>query len=89
MLGCMQNRFKTGFRPLIELDGCFLKEYVGGQLLSDVRQDGNNHILVITLVNAVNRENSKWFLTLLYEDFRDYVQHGSNLILNMQKVINN
>ena len=36
------KRFMTGCRPLISLDGCFLKGYDGGQLLVAVTQDGNN-----------------------------------------------
>ena len=43
---CKQG-FKAGCRPLIGLDGCFLKGYYGGQLLSAVGQDGNNQIYVI------------------------------------------
>jgi len=43
---CKQG-FKAGCRPLIGLDGCFLKGYYGGKLLSAVGQDGNNQIYVI------------------------------------------
>jgi len=39
----MHIGFKAGCRPLIGLDGCFLKEYFVGQFLSDE----NNHIFVI------------------------------------------
>ncbi|XP_020966499.1 uncharacterized protein LOC110266354 [Arachis ipaensis] len=40
--------FKVGCRRLIGLDGCFLKGYYGGQLLSAIAQDGNNHFFVIS-----------------------------------------
>ncbi|PKI64139.1 hypothetical protein CRG98_015483 [Punica granatum] len=41
--------FKEGCRPLIGLDGCFLKGYYGGQLLSAVTQDGNQHFYMIAI----------------------------------------
>ncbi len=33
--------FLRGCRPIISLDGCFLKTPLGGQLLSTIGQDGN------------------------------------------------
>ncbi|RYR66300.1 hypothetical protein Ahy_A03g012289 isoform A [Arachis hypogaea] len=39
--------FKAGCRPLIGLDGCFLKGYFGRELLSAVEQDANNHSVMI------------------------------------------
>jgi len=44
---------------LIGLDGCFLKGYYGGQLLSVVGQDGNNQIYVIAyaIVDVENKDN--------------------------------
>ncbi|XP_057748079.1 uncharacterized protein LOC130967277 [Arachis stenosperma] len=49
--------FKSGCRPLIHLDGAFLKTYHGGQLLSAVTQDANNQFYVIAY--AVARSESK------------------------------
>ena len=46
---CKQG-FKAGCRPFIGLDGCFLKGYFGGQLLSAIAQDANNHFYVIAYV---------------------------------------
>ncbi|XP_072086068.1 uncharacterized protein [Arachis hypogaea] len=43
---CKQG-FKSGCRPLIHLDGCFLKTYYGGQLLTAVAQDANNQFYVV------------------------------------------
>lgn len=37
-----KTAFATTCRPLIGLDGCFLKGVYGGQLLSAVGKDGNN-----------------------------------------------
>ncbi|XP_020967557.1 uncharacterized protein LOC110266855 [Arachis ipaensis] len=46
-LDACKRGFKAGCRPLIGLDGCFLKGFYGGQLLSAVGQDVNNHFYVI------------------------------------------
>ncbi|XP_072060521.1 uncharacterized protein [Arachis hypogaea] len=46
-LDACKKGFRAGCRPLIGLDGCFLKGYYGGQLLSAVAQDANNHFYVI------------------------------------------
>ncbi|XP_057429396.1 uncharacterized protein LOC130722617 isoform X2 [Lotus japonicus] len=84
--GCKRG-FKAGCRPLIGLDGCFLKGYYGGQLLSAVGQDANNHLYVIAyaVVNVENKDNWKWFLELLHADLGDYQQYGWCFISDMQK----
>ncbi|XP_016164423.1 uncharacterized protein LOC107606938 [Arachis ipaensis] len=58
--GC-KNGFKAGCRPLIGLDGAFLKTQIGGQILSAVAQDANHHIYVVAwaIVNIENKENWK------------------------------
>jgi hypothetical protein len=88
-LDACKRGFKAGCRPFIGLDGCFLKGYYGGQLLSAVSQDANNHIYVVAyaVVDVENKENWKWFLTLLHEDLGDYRQHGWNFMSDMQKVL--
>ncbi|KAK7305535.1 hypothetical protein VNO77_43441 [Canavalia gladiata] len=79
--------FKEGCRPLIGLDGAFLKGYYGGILLSAVGQDSNNHIWVIAyaVVDVENKENWTWFLDLLHNDLGNHVQYGWNFISDMQK----
>ncbi|XP_057418034.1 uncharacterized protein LOC130712214 [Lotus japonicus] len=65
---------KTAFakhcRPLIGLDGCFLKGLYGGQLLSAVGKDGNNQMFPIAfaVVEAETRDSWTWFLNLLLHD---------------------
>ncbi|XP_025624867.1 uncharacterized protein [Arachis hypogaea] len=78
--------FKAGCRPLIGLDGAFLKTRLGGQILSAIGQDANNQIYVIAyaIVSVENKENWKWFLELLLEDLGDY-QPGWSFISDMQK----
>jgi len=80
--------FKAGCRPFIGLDGCFLKGYYGGQLLAAVGQDANNQIFVIAyaIVDVENKDNWKWFLTLLHTDLGDFKEHGWNFMSDMQKV---
>ncbi|XP_015949819.1 uncharacterized protein LOC107474693 [Arachis duranensis] len=79
--------FKAGCRPLIGLDGAFLKTKHGGQILSVIGQDVNNHIYVIAyaIVSIENTENWRWFLELLHQDLGDYKQHGWCFISEMQK----
>ena len=87
LAGCKKG-FVAGCRPFIGLDGCFLKSAFGGNLLSAVGLDGNNHIYVIAyaVVDIENKDNWKWFLTLLHEDLGDYIQNGWNFMSDMQKV---
>ena len=81
--------FKKGCRPLIGLDGCFLKGLYGGQLLSAVGQDANNHLFVIAfaVVDIENKDNWTWFLQLLHSDLGWYKDHGWTFISDMQKVL--
>jgi hypothetical protein len=67
----------------------FPKGYYGGQLLSAVGQDANNHIYVIAyaIVDVENKDNWKWFLTLLHDDLGDYRQNRWNFMSDMQKVV--
>ncbi|RYQ99210.1 hypothetical protein Ahy_B07g087108 [Arachis hypogaea] len=58
-LEACKRGFKAGCRKLIGLDGCFLKGYFGGQLLSAVDQDANNHFYVIAyaVVDSETKES--------------------------------
>ncbi|XP_058783507.1 uncharacterized protein LOC131658200 [Vicia villosa] len=86
-LDACKKGFKAGCRPLIGLDGCFLKGYYGGQLLSAVAQDANNQFYVIAyaVVDSETKDNCKWFLTLLESDIGDHVSYGWNFISDQQK----
>ncbi|XP_072077955.1 uncharacterized protein [Arachis hypogaea] len=62
-LDASKKGFKEGCRPFIGLDGCFLKGYYGGQLLSAVGQDANNHFFIIAFAVVPNKckDTWKWF----------------------------
>ncbi|XP_017416579.1 uncharacterized protein LOC108327380 [Vigna angularis] len=57
-------------RPIIGLEGCFLKGKYGGELLTAVGRDGNEEILPISyvVVEVENKDSWTWFLELLIVD---------------------
>ncbi|RZB80566.1 hypothetical protein D0Y65_030320 [Glycine soja] len=61
--------------------------YYGGKLLAAVGQDANNHnyCIAYAIVDAENKDNWRWFLTLLRQDLGDCRQHGWNFMSDMQK----
>ncbi|XP_073154070.1 uncharacterized protein [Henckelia pumila] len=69
-LNAMKNAFLEGCRPIIGLDGCFLKTIHGGQMFVAIGRDGNENMVPIALavVQMENRENWTWFLRELLED---------------------
>ncbi|KAL3831093.1 hypothetical protein ACJIZ3_019895 [Penstemon smallii] len=69
-LAAMKFGFISGCRPLIGLDGCFLKTPHGGQLLCAVGRDGNDNLFPIALavVPIENRETWTWFVSELLDD---------------------
>jgi hypothetical protein len=48
-LATMKSGFLAGCRPIIGLDGCFLKGPYKGQLLSAISRDGNNNMYPVAL----------------------------------------
>ncbi|KAK4397176.1 hypothetical protein Sango_1554200 [Sesamum angolense] len=69
-LSALKNGFLSGCRPIIGLDGCFLKTCYGGQLLVAVGRDGNDNMFPIAMavVQVENRKNWTWFLGELLDD---------------------
>ncbi|XP_074327447.1 uncharacterized protein LOC141665343 [Apium graveolens] len=65
----LKKAWKEGCRPIIGLDGCFLKTVCGGQLLSAVGRDGNNSMFPIAMavVETESYASWSWFLHLLIE----------------------
>lgn len=66
----LKARFLEGCRPIILLDGCFLKGYFGGHLLTAVGLIANDCIYPIAWarVDKENHDNWSWFLELLAGD---------------------
>ena len=79
--------FRGGCRPVIGLDGCFLKTVTKGQLLSAVGMDGNNQMFPIAwaVVEGENRESWTWFIELLMQDLHIIDGTGWTIISYQQK----
>ncbi|XP_072088064.1 uncharacterized protein [Arachis hypogaea] len=86
-LDACKKGFKAGCRPLIGLDGCLLKGYFGGHLLSAVGLDANNSFFVIAfaVVESENSDSWKWFLSILNDDLGSVVANGWNFMSDQQK----
>jgi hypothetical protein len=82
--------FLEGCRPIIGIDGCFLKGSFKGQLLSAVGRDGNNNLypIAFVVVKAEVKDSWIWFLETLVSDLGTYARHARpTFISNQQKVI--
>ncbi|KAL8555977.1 hypothetical protein ACS0TY_003696 [Phlomoides rotata] len=66
----LKRGFIGGCRPILGVDGCWLKGKHGGNLLTAVGVDGNNNLFPIAyaVVDKENGEIWEWFLTLLKVD---------------------
>ena len=85
----LKTGWLAGCRPIIGLDGCFLKGVCKGQLLSAVGLDGDNQLLPIVwaIVDKENKNNWRWFLAWLHQELA--LGDGSHLTIinDMQKVL--
>ncbi|KAK8996623.1 hypothetical protein V6N11_081889 [Hibiscus sabdariffa] len=84
----LKEGFKRFCRPIISLDGCYLKGEIKGEILSAVGRDGNNQIFPIAwaLVEVENRETWAWFLENIQRDLNLGDGSKFTLISDMQKV---
>jgi hypothetical protein len=66
-LAAMKRGFLEGCRPIVGVNGCFLKGPMKGQLLSVVGRDGNNNMypIAFSIVEAELKDNWVWFLETL------------------------
>lgn len=82
--------WKSGCRPIIGLDGCFLKGVCRGQLLAAVGVDANGQMFPIAwaIIDKENTNNWTWFICWLAQELE--LGDGSTLtiISDMQKVKN-
>ncbi|KAL2244088.1 UNVERIFIED_CONTAM: hypothetical protein Sindi_0526800 [Sesamum indicum] len=69
-LHALKKGFMDGCRPIIGLDGCFLKTVYGGQLLVAVGRDGNDNMFPIAMAvtQVENRDTWGWFVSELLDE---------------------
>ncbi|KAK8617871.1 hypothetical protein V6N13_080776 [Hibiscus sabdariffa] len=69
-LKACKDGFRAGCRPLICLDGCFLKGHYQGWLLAAVGIDANDciYLLAFAVVESETRDSWTWFLKILETD---------------------
>ena len=86
----LAHSFLVGCRPVIGLDGCFLKTETKGQLLSAVGRDGNNQMFPIAwaVVEGESQDSWTWFIKLLMQDLGIFDGLGWTVISDQQKVSN-
>jgi len=88
-LAAMKKGFLEGCKPVIGLDGCFLKGPYKGILLAAVGRDANNNMypIAIVVVEAKTKDNWTWFLECLLSYLGSHERHTSpTLIFDRQKV---
>jgi hypothetical protein len=88
-LAAMKRGFLEGCRPIIGVDGCFLKGPFKGQLLSAVGRDGNNNMypIAFAIVEAEVKDSWVWFLKTLVADLDTHGRHDRpTFISDRQKV---
>ncbi|CAE5993308.1 unnamed protein product [Arabidopsis arenosa] len=75
-------------RPIIGIDGFFLKNNVKGQLLAAIGRDANNQFFPVAwcVVQVENTESWVWFIKLLKADLKLGDGEGFSLISDRQKV---
>ncbi|GKV14822.1 hypothetical protein SLEP1_g25636 [Rubroshorea leprosula] len=86
--GCKKG-WKAGCRPIIGVDGSFLKGPCKGILFSAIRRDGNNQMfpLAWAVVDTENKDNWQWFMELLNIDIEFGEGMGLTIISDMHQGI--
>jgi hypothetical protein len=80
--------FISACRPIICLDGCFIKTKYGGQLLTAVDMDPNDCIfpIAIVVVEIESFLSWKWFLETLKSDLHIDNTYPWTIMTDKQKV---
>ncbi|WMV42938.1 hypothetical protein MTR67_036323 [Solanum verrucosum] len=84
----LKEAFKSGCRPLISLDGCWLKGTYRGNLLAAIAIDPNDCIFPVVYVvisDAESKETWSWFLTNLGYDLQITNSHHIAFMSDRQK----
>lgn len=84
----LKSGFKKGCRPLVCLDGCWLKGTYGGQLLSAVGVDPNDcmYPIAYAVVEIESKETWTWFLEHLAMDLEIQQSSKWTFMSDRQKV---
>ena len=84
----LKEAFKKFLRPIICLDGCWLKGTYGGQLLSAIAIDPNDCMFPVAwaVVLTESRQTWSWFLQLLMIDLEINNSFGITFMSDRQKV---
>jgi len=77
-LAAMKKGFLEGCRPVIGVDGFFLKGPFKEQLLAAVGRDGNDNMYPIAyvVVEAETKDSWIWFLETLVSDLGHHEWHS-------------
>ncbi|XP_074374737.1 uncharacterized protein LOC141715155 [Apium graveolens] len=83
--------FLNGCRKVIGLDGCFLKGYIKGELLTAIGRDANNQMFSIAwaVVEVEYTESWAWFIQLLKDDLNIVDGYSYTIITDQQKGLKN
>ncbi|XP_012845398.1 PREDICTED: uncharacterized protein LOC105965402 [Erythranthe guttata] len=84
---CATSGYLAACRPIVGLDGCFLKGAVGGQLLSAICRDGNDNLfpLAIVVVESECKQTWTWFVIQFLRDMGEVQERGWVFISGRQK----
>ncbi|KAK9026058.1 hypothetical protein V6N11_038906 [Hibiscus sabdariffa] len=85
--GGLKEGFKKHCRPVLSLDGCYLKGDFKGEILASVGRDGNNQIFPVAwaVVEVENRETWAWFLEHIQIDLEIGDGDRFTILSDMQK----
>ncbi|XP_031402629.1 uncharacterized protein LOC116212199 [Punica granatum] len=64
-----------GCRPFIGLDGCHLKSYNGGHLLSAIAKDGNENIFPVAMAVVEQENRESWGLAQAFKEHFPRLDH--------------
>ncbi|KAK0586338.1 hypothetical protein LWI29_005213 [Acer saccharum] len=86
-LVALKKGWKEGCRPILGLDGCFIKGYHTGQLLTAIGVDPNNQMYPVAyaLVESECKDTWSWFLKHLTDDLGLNNSYGIVWITDKQK----
>ncbi|XP_010532980.1 PREDICTED: uncharacterized protein LOC104808850 [Tarenaya hassleriana] len=83
----LRETWKTCCRPIIGLDGCFLKWKLKGELLAAIGRDGDNRVYPIAwaIVRVENNDTWGWFVSKLKADLGLGLGDGVTIHSDKQK----